>query len=72
MGKQETIVLPLEAVKEVFSDLFKEQEQTLLTFVSSSTKLIHHGLDRLGADAIDINEKLKQYVKDVDELKQSF
>ena len=64
MGKQETIVLPLEAVKEVFIDLFKEQEQTLLTFVSSSTKLIHHGLDRLGADAIDINEKLKQYVKD--------
>ena len=39
--------------------------------VSNSTKLIHQRLDKLGADIIDINEKLKESVKDVDKLKQS-
>ena len=39
--------------------------------VSNSTKLIHQRLDKLGADIIDINEKLKESVKDVDKLQQS-
>ena len=46
-----------------------KQEQTLLMIVSNSTKLIHQRLDKLGAD-IDINEKLKETVEDVDGLKQ--
>ena len=71
MGKQEKFVLSVEAVKEIFRDLFKEQVQTLLTIVSNSTKLIHQRLDKLGTDITDINEKLKENVKDVHELKQS-
>ena len=71
MGKQEKFVLSVEAAKEIFRDLFKEQVQTLLTIVSNSTKLIHQGLDKLGTDITDINEKLKENVKDVHELKQS-
>ena len=71
MGKQENIVLSVEAVKEILRDLFKKQEQTLLAIVSNSTKLIHQRLDKLGADIIDINEIIKKNVKDVDELKQS-
>ena len=43
----------------------------LLTIVSNSTKLIHQRLDKIGADIIDITEKLKENVKDVDDLKQS-
>ena len=42
MGKQANVVLFAEVVKETFRALFKErQEQTLLTIVSDSTKLIH-------------------------------
>ena len=43
----------------------------LLTIVSNSTKLIHQRLDKIGADIIDITEKLKENIKDVDDLKQS-
>ena len=32
-GKQENMVLSVEAIKEIFRDLFKGQEQTLLTIV---------------------------------------
>ena len=42
MKKQENVVLFVEAVKEIFRDLFKEQEQKLLTIVSNGTKLLHH------------------------------
>ena len=62
MGKQENMVLSVEAVKEISIDVFKEQEQTLSTIVSNSTKLIHQRLDKLGADIIDINEKIKENV----------
>ena len=61
----------VEAVKEIFRDLFREQEQTLLIIVSNSTKPIHQRLDKYGADIIDINETLEENVKDVDKLKQS-
>ena len=70
MGKHQKVVLSVEAVKKIFRDLSKEQEQTLLTIVSNSAKLIHQRLDKLVNDIIDINEKLKENVKDVDELKQ--
>ena len=63
--------MSVEAVKEIFRELFKEQEQTLLMIVSKSTKLIHQRLDKHGTDIIDINEKLKGNIKDVDELKES-
>ena len=33
MGKQENMVLSVEAIKEIFRDLFKGQEQTLLTII---------------------------------------
>ena len=33
MGKQENVVLSVEAIKEIFRDLFKGQEQTLLTII---------------------------------------
>ena len=33
MGKQENMVLSVEAIKEIFRDLFKGHEQTLLTIV---------------------------------------
>ena len=61
--------MSVEVVKEIFRDFFKEQEQTLLTILSNSTKLIHPRLDKLEADIIDINEKLKENVTDVDVLK---
>ena len=41
MGKQENVAFSVEALKEILRYLFKKQEQTLLTFVSNSTKLIH-------------------------------
>ena len=41
MGKQENVILSVEAVKEIFRDLFKEEDKTLLTIVSNTTKLIH-------------------------------
>ena len=44
MGKQENVNLSVETVIEIFRDLLKEQEKTLLTTVSNSTKLIHQRL----------------------------
>ena len=70
MGKQEHIVLSIEAVKEIFRDCFKEQDETLLTIFPNSTKLIHQRLDKLVADIIDIDEKLNENVKDVDDLRK--
>ena len=72
MGKHEKVVLSVETVQKFFqrTDLPKEQEETLLTMASNSAKLIHQRLDKLVNDVSDINEKLKENVKDVDELKQ--
>ena len=67
MGKQKNMVSSVEAVKEIFRDVFKEQTQTLLTIVSNSTELMHQRLYKLGADIIDINEKIKENLKDVEE-----
>lgn len=71
MGKQENVVLSVKGVKEILTDLFKEQEHLLLTIFSNSTKLIYQRLDKLRIDIININEKPKENVKDVDEIKQS-
>ena len=43
----------------------------LLMLVSNSTKLMHQMLDKLETDVIDINEKLKGNVKNVNNLKQN-
>ena len=67
MRKQKNMVSSVEAVKEIFRDAFKEQKQTLLTIVSNSTKLMHQRLYKLGAEIIDINEKIKENLKDVEE-----
>ena len=68
MGKQENVELSVEVVKEIFRALFKErQEQTLLTIVPDSTKLIHERLDELAVD-IYINQTLKKNGKEVGEL----
>ena len=63
--------MSVEAVKEIFRELFKEQEQTLLMIVSKSTKLIHQRLEKHGTDIIDINVKLKGNIKDVDEYEDT-
>ena len=55
MGKQENVVLSVKGVKEILTDLFKEQEHPLLTIFSNSTKLIHQRLDKLRTDIININ-----------------
>ena len=38
---------------------------------ASGTKLIHQMPDKLGADIVNINDKLKENVKDIGELNQS-
>ena len=38
---------------------------------ASCTNLIHQIIDKLGADIININDKLKENVKDIGELNQS-
>ena len=68
MGKQENGVLSVEVVKEIFRDLFKQQEQTLLAIVSNSTKHMHQRLDKIGPDITDIKKKLKEDAKDVNKL----
>ena len=68
MGKQENGVLSVEVVKEIFRDLFKQQEQTLLLIVSNSTKHMHQRLDKIGPDITDIKKKLKEDAKDVNKL----
>ena len=38
---------------------------------ASGTKLIHQMSDKLGADIVNLNGKLKENVKDIGELNQS-
>ena len=38
---------------------------------ASGTKLIHQVPDKLGTDIVNINDKLKENVKDIGELNQS-
>ena len=38
---------------------------------ASGTKLIHQMPDKLGADIVNINDKLKENVKDIGKLNQS-
>ena len=71
MGKQENVALSVEAVKEIFWDLLKEQKQTLLTIFSNSTKLIHQRLDKRKTNIININVEINKNIKDVDELQES-
>lgn len=53
-------MLSVDAVKEMFRDLFKKQVQTLIMIVADSIKLIHQRLDELGVKKVSRAIKTKQ------------
>ena len=55
-------MLSVDAVKEMFRDLFKKQEQTLIMIVADSIKLIHQRLDELGVKKVSRAIKAKQKI----------
>ena len=61
----------IKTVKEIFKEMFKEQEKTLMNIVTNSTTLIHQSLDRLTMEIKDNNSRLEQISKETDDLKLS-
>ena len=45
--QSEIIKMPLELVKKIFKDLFKEQKEVLLDILSNCTIVINQSLDKL-------------------------
>lgn len=55
MTNLKTNTIILKAVKEIFKEIFKEQEQTLVNIVSNSSDLIIKTLHKLAAEIKEIN-----------------
>ena len=61
----------IELVKEIFANMFKEQEEKLLNIVRNSISDTIARLDRLIQEISDNNIKLNDLNKEIDDLKLS-
>ena len=61
----------IELVKEIFANMFKEQEEKLLNIVRNSISDTIARLDRLTQEISDNNIKLNDLNKETDDLKLS-
>ena len=56
-------------MKELFREMFKEQEQALIKMLSSCINTLNQRLDELTLQVTDNNNKLKEICKETDDLK---
>ena len=61
----------IEFVKEIFKEMFQEQQEALLNIISSNTAPLHQSIDKLTIEIKDNNDRLNSMVKDTDDLKLS-
>ena len=61
-------LLTIESVKEIFREIFKEQQNALVNIVSQNTTPIQTSLDKLTMEIKDKNHRLNNIMKETDDL----
>ena len=64
-------LLTIESVKEIFMEIFKEQQNTLVNIVSQNTTPLQTSLDKLTMEIKDSNDRLNNIMEESDDLKLS-
>ena len=64
-------LLTIESVKEIFKEMFKEQQNALVNIVSQNTTPLQTSLDKLTVEIKDNNDRLNNIMKETDDLKLS-
>ena len=63
--------ITINTVKELFQEMFKEQQKALLDIVSTNTTPLQKSLDRLSIQIQDNSSRLENIIKETDDLKLS-
>ena len=61
----------IEFIKEIFKEMFQEQQEALLNIISSNTAPLRQSIDKLTIEMKDNNDRLNSIVKDTEDLKLS-
>ena len=61
----------IEFVKEIFKEMFQEQQEALLNIISNNTAPLRQSIDKLTIEIKDNNDRLNSIVKDTEDLKLS-
>ena len=61
----------IEFLKEIFKQMFQEQQEALLKIISSNKAPLRQSMDKLTIEIKDNNDRLNSIVKDTDDLKLS-
>ena len=64
-------LLTIESVKEIFMEIFKEQQNALVNIVSQNTTPLQTSLDKLTMENKDSNDRLNNIMEESDDLKLS-
>ena len=56
-------LLTIESVKEIFKEMFKEQQHALVNFASQTTSLLQTSFDKLTMEIKDSNNRLNSIMK---------
>ena len=64
-------IITINTVKELFQEMFKEQQKALLNIVSINTTPLQKSLDRLSIQMQDNSNRLENTIKETDNLKLS-
>ena len=64
-------IISINTVKELFQEMFKEQQKALLDIVSTNTTPLQKSLDRLSIQIQDNSNRLENIIKETDDLKLS-
>ena len=60
-----------EFVKEIFKEMFQEQQEALINIISNNTAPLRQSIDKLTVEIKDNNDRLNSIVKETEDLKQS-
>ena len=61
----------IEFIKEIFKEMFQEQQEALLNIISSNAAQLRQSIDKLTIEIDDNNDRLNSIVKDTEDLKLS-
>ena len=64
------LFLTIESVKEIFQQIFKEQQNALVNIASQDTTPVQISLDKLTMEIKDNNHRLNNIMKETDDLSQ--
>ena len=64
------LFLTIESVKEIFQQIFKEQQNALVNIASQDTTPVQTSLDKLTMEIKDNNHRLNNIMKETDDLSQ--